>query len=365
LIALRELGWAERAEKGRLLPRLEDSEPDVRCASIALAAQADTIPDDVRRAALLARTTDPVAPVRVAAWSELNELGNLKEIPAAAWRRGLEDPNGAVRLQVMFDVDGGSLSKEELVRQFAAALHDRDLEVRRWAATFMYLLASHAKPVLPDLIRALEHEELRRGIIEALSKMRTQAKDALPALLALVDVREVRREVIVALGRISHRDDTVEAALHAALDDHSAGLRLAAVRALDEVGAGTPELLRALEDPHEMVRREAMGALIAVDPTPETIVTVSRMLLDSDSSVRKSTAWALEDLGEKAALAVPMVIRAIEKAEPDEMDDYCDILKSVGPAAREALPALRKLLQHEDEDVRKEAQEAIDRIEVK
>jgi len=405
--ALDELGWAKRVRRTELTARLEDPEPGVRCAVLALLAKAKAFSDKERRAILVAYTEAAVAKVRLAAWVHLTEGKNHKGIPADAWRRGLEDRNGAVRRRVFRALGDrpyrseGPLPEEEEARRLAHALHDDNRFIRMSSSWRLDNFAPHLEPFLPDLIAALRRENTRYGTLDALGGMRAKAKTALPAVLALADVRRVRSKVIETLGKISHRHDEVEALLCAALDDHDAGTRLTAARALTDVGAPPPkglgaillavleradtwsrkdavEMLRergvgarpalqkALEDPNKWVRSEAAEALVAVDLTPPTVVRVSRLLLDRDRWVRRNTARALERIRVAAAPAVPMVIRAIgEESDPDLLGDYCDILENVGPAAREALPVLHGLLKHENEDVRGEAREAVDSIEWK
>jgi HEAT repeat protein len=405
LTALAGFRWAERVGKDELTARLDDPDPGVRRALLALVAKGKALRDKERLNILAVHTEDASAEVRLAAWTHLEEMKKHNDLPAGVWRRGLADRSAAVRCRAfralgeMSFRSEGPLPEEEEARWLVRALHD-DYWFVRWSSSWrISRFASHLEPFLPDLIAALQCEDTRFATIDALGEMRAKAKAAVPALLALADVRAVRRQVIETLGQISHRHDEVEAVLHAALEDHDVGTRLAAVRALEEIGATPPEdlgplflavfargdsisrrnavemlkergdagralLLLALADPSDWVRSKAVEALLEGDRTPETVARAARLLLDRDTWVRQNTAWALRRLRVEAAPAVPLVIRAIRvEKDSDLLETYCDILESVGPAAREALPVLRELLEHANTEVRGEAREAIDSIE--
>jgi len=73
---------------------------------------------------------------------------------------------------------------------------------------------------------------------------------------------------------------------------------------------------------------------------------------------------ALEALGANGSAAVPALIKALDDEDRDGRRVAARVLGEIGPAAKDALPALQKLL-HESEDlkVQRSAKEAIERIQ--
>jgi HEAT repeat protein len=88
-------------------------------------------------------------------------------------------------------------------------------------------------------------------------------------------------------------------------------------------------------------------------------------LKDPDGRVRGLAAQAIGEIGPRAALAVPNLVALL--ADPDEgsRNSACIGLAGIGPAARAALPALQRSLRDPSVDVRRFAQQAIDKIEAR
>jgi len=109
--------------------------------------------------------------------------------------------------------------------------------------------------------------------------------------------------------------------------------RAEAAESLGELGAdgkpALPALLSALGDEGERVRQNVLRAIIAIGPDENTIQPLTNSLKDSDNEVRALSASALGQLG---------------------------------PSARKSIPALREALHDRDEDVRKEAADALKAI---
>ena len=109
--------------------------------------------------------------------------------------------------------------------------------------------------------------------------------------------------------------------------------RAEAADALGDLGAdgkpALPALLSALGDEGERVRQNVLRAIIAIGPDETAIQPLTNSLKDSDNEVRALSANALGQLG---------------------------------PSARKSIPALREALHDRDEDVRKEAADALKAI---
>ena len=86
---------------------------------------------------------------------------------------------------------------------------------------------------------------------------------------------------------------------------------------------------------------------------------------DEDASVRAWSAQAIGAIGRDAAPAVPALIALLANADEGSRNSACIALRGIGPAARDALPVLRKALEDPSVDVRRFAEMAIERIEAR
>jgi HEAT repeat protein/lysophospholipase L1-like esterase len=190
-------------------------------------------------------------------------------------------------------------------------------------------------------------------------------------------------------------------ALLEGLDSADPDLRASAARALGNLGGGAgaavPALAKALEDPVPDVRSAAAWALGGVGEAGAEAVPALVSLLGSETaSARAGAAWALGRMGPKAK--APFVINALIERfdDPDDAvrfragdavlglnpgpialkpllaslertsalgrDAAAEALGGLGPAAREAVPALALALQDPREEVRWRAAWALGRI---
>lgn len=139
-------------------------------------------------------------------------------------------------------------------------------------------------------------------------------------------------------------------------------------------GNAVPALQRGLADPDVQIRRNvalyltfeggnyAKHADTALDVTP-FLPQLLVALLDEDELVSARSAQALAHAGSKAVIAVADLLRLLEDRREGIRIGACIGLGGIGPAAREALPALRRALQDPSHDVRRFAQRAIEKIE--
>ncbi len=139
------------------------------------------------------------------------------------------------------------------------------------------------------------------------------------------------------------------------LTSASAQVRAHAAHSLGEIGpAARPaveSLAQLLKDPDATVRRQVVQAIGGIRPGPKVMVPLCiKLLKDSDAGVRLRVMSAIADAG---ARAVPGLIVALD----NEKAAYwaCLILRDIGPAAKDAVPALTKKLQDKDPGIRREA----------
>jgi HEAT repeat protein len=170
------------------------------------------------------------------------------------------------------------------------------------------------------------------------------------------DDRDVRLRAATALGDLAGELRRVLPALRAALGqvalhDGDAGVRAAAVHALlwagpqpaTEAGA----LVDALHSEVDVMRFHAAVALgdLGPDGRPAVSALVSASHWDEEPAVRVGAAMALWKIDRKG----PLVLHVLTEALGDANELICWVaaegLGQIGPAARDAVPALRQALR--------------------
>ncbi len=112
-----------------------------------------------------------------------------------------------------------------------------------------------------------------------------------------------------------------------------------------------PALVELAKDPDETVRRQVVKAVMKIRPGPQVMVPLCvKLLEDSDPGVRIRILHAIAEAGPKA---VPGLIVALK----NEKAAYwaCLVLREIGPAAKDAVPALVDKLQDPRPEIRREA----------
>jgi len=146
----------------------------------------------------------------------------------------------------------------------------------------------------------------------------------------------------------------------AGLADPDPAVRERAAASLAAGGAAAVEpLAAALADPDPYVAGAAADALARIGEA--SVPALVRALGDAREEVRVGAAIALGKLGPKAADAVPALAKAL--SDPKEVVRWT-VANSLGAAgASSAVPVLREALWDRDEDVRRGAALALERID--
>lgn len=164
---------------------------------------------------------------------------------------------------------------------------------------------------------------------DRLAQLAISPSPALDDARASTDPRH-RAEAAWVLGRLSPRAATTPTDLARMLTDPAPMVRSAAAAALTRLGPEARDVLGpvldAMADPVPAVRWSATEALVALQPEASSTAAIAHHLTHADVYVRAGAAFALQQMG---------------------------------PAAHEALGALRRLLEDEDEGVRAMAVQAV------
>src|SRR5207249_2599909 len=103
-----------------------------------------------------------------------------------------------------------------------------------------------------------------------------------------------------------------------------------------------PQVIRALADKNENVRRKAAYTLGRLNAEPAAAIGVLiKAFEDKSGDVRQAAAEALSKYGEKA---VPALIEILQGEKEQPRLEAASALAQIGSDAKEAVPALKKLL---------------------
>ena len=92
------------------------------------------------------------------------------------------------------------------------------------------------------------------------------------------------------------------------------------------------------------------------------IPAYEHQLLHGGLEERRRAAMALGRRGADAKHAVPTLIRALQDEEPLVIREVITALSMIGPAAKDAIPALEKLIDHQDKQIAERAKAALRQI---
>ena len=135
-----------------------------------------------------------------------------------------------------------------------------------------------------------------------------------------------------------------------------------------------PAVCRGLSDSDVQVRRNAALFLGAAGggwydreraplEVQGCVPALLRVLADPDGRVRELAAQAVGATGAAGAAAVPGLIALLGSSSEGDRNSACVGLAGIGVAARDALPALEKVLSDPSAHVRGFAKRAIERID--
>jgi HEAT repeat protein len=191
------------------------------------------------------------------------------------------------------------------------------------------------------------------------------------ALIQLLDdpSSEVQTTAVCSLGSIGPCASEAEPRLRQIIDDADISLRLCAAKALWEItndwrpaGRVARDALKS-PDPHNrhdgahLLRKLEHHDKLAVD---ELIILYETL---ADAETRR---WALCCIGQATSLKViPVLINALETGGYAEKREAAQCLMRFGVAAQAAIPSLEWATQSADSDLRRQATDALSRIDPK
>jgi HEAT repeat protein len=264
----------------------------------------------------------------------LKELGESAVHVAPAVANLLTSDNSMTRANAAFALADIGVHAAECVPLLTAALNDKDRTVRYACASALGSIGKPAEPATKSLIRLLDDDR---------SSVRLAAAGALCSIS--------RNEVAIPT-------------LIKGLSDESKTNRMTASLVLGQYGPkakqAAPVLKLLFLDEEEFVRINAAEALWLVAADPVALVTL-RQETESSELSRYSAASKLWKI-DKSPRAFAVLIDSLQHKDSTHRVVAAVTLGWIGPPARSAIPALKKLEADEDESVRSAAAISIERI---
>lgn len=389
-----DIGPAAKAAVPALIKALGSSDPKLQWhAARALGAIGPEAKAAVAPLTAALKSSDPM--VRGYAANALESLGEASQPATPDLVNLLQDKNGDVRRAAMDALVGIGLKPDKLIPILKQALHDPAMDPSLIVPA-LNGLANAGEAGVQVLIEELKNEKVQYWACIALGEVGPGAKAAVPQLIQLAASKRplVRMQAIMALGQIGADSKSVSPVLIKALSDDQNSVRYAAAFAIGKIGAKdaaaeltkqldskdtflemvsawalakiNPDdkqavdravnlLVKGLKDPNQTVRRAAARGLYELHAPRETVVAaMGELLADKDPVVRANVADAWSSLGD---MAVPRLIKALEN---DDMQSLAvEVIRRLGPKAKDAVPALILELKDPSPDYRREVEFAL------
>lgn len=238
-------------------------------------------------------------------------------------------------------------------QKLAEQLNSSERDARRDAAFQLRSLGSASKPMLPQLIVALDDPDSQvfANAAAAIAEIGADAADAIPKLIELTDSRKGRgfrsrdreQALLRAAYALSKIGPAAKSALLAGLKSDDTGIRRGAAKAFGMIGApardAIPGLIENLGHGDEALRRDAVEALALIgEASVEPLIS---SLGWPDAKVREGSAHALGGLATAAKKAIEPLLRASkEEKETAVLAAVIGAIPKVGTSHEKSVPVL-------------------------
>jgi HEAT repeat protein len=373
-IVLREIGPAAKAAVPALIETLKSPRPDVRReAVLALGTMNDdALPAVPQIAALLGDEHAATAATFV--------LGQLGKIPAdaeAKIRANAKSDDKTLATVSLWAMVRVHPEDKELRRaateKLVEYLKDKDPFVRVAAARALGALPPAPEITLPILEKMLKDADAATAQY-ALDALASLGPKAVPRLIELLKHKEIRVQVVYILGQIGPGAAPAAEALAKLVDDQNVQVSTEAVLAIGKIGpdakSAVPALIEAMEKekkglvcPHKHAIVYTLGRIGPAAAAAEPLLVGA--LKSDDRSLVVVAAWALAKIDPASITRnglVGFLSAGLSDTLPETRKAAAEGLSNLGPAARDAAPALKKALNDASKAVRESAAKALKAI---
>lgn len=304
--------------------------------------------------------------IRLVAARTLGELGPVAAPAFNALTVAAADADPRVRATAIGALVSTRVQIPAAVSRVEAALKDPSAIVRIAAAQLIPHLGEQARPLAPALINALGDSDaaMQLAVVQALPSVGQSAEPAIRPLLQLLPKadNETRARVLAVFAGIGSQAKEALPEIQNCLKDSDPAVRAAAFSAvakIEEPAARLPILLAALDDPALPVRKAAAQEIAALgDKAREATGRLVALLGREDER-----DFAFDTLRQISPRSVPDLVVMLGDRDLAVKGFAARRLGSLGPEAREAIPALEAILNgNERGELKRTVAEALKRI---
>lgn len=224
----------------------------------------------------------------------------------------------------------------------------------------IYTLARIGAPAVPDLMEALDSENLQivYGAARTLGEIGPDAEPAVEKLQDVFSSTLTTGQVTImhVLVKITDSPAVIEMIRAAMMVED---LRFDALRVLEEYGpaaaSSVPIILHYLDVPGSSPKIQTIKTLQAIGPEEGVVEGIANLLKDPDIIVIDTATRALGEFGVAGVSSRGALIEALDIVEPSLQRGMLHALGLFAPEGRDAIPTLIEYLGSEDPLVRREA----------
>lgn len=348
-----------------------DANPRVRRgAALALGMIRPLDPSTVET--LTTGLNDPDPSVKAAFLASIAGLGPRAKNAVPVVRNLLRDDSPAVRIQSIDVLSLAAPRDEQQLSDLLPLLDDSDPKVQKRAIDAIRNLGPIGRSAVSKVVGKLAtspDQETRLAALEFLGSHGSFAEESVPAVTALLDDPSTRLRTVAVqvLGKMGKAAQPALDRLTSLLGEDQVEIRESVASVVGNLGLDAeivrPALARAIQDKEQGVRRAALSAIFRLGPEGSILIPDLILLASREGGMSQSRRMLrrFERDGPNPK-SVPELTLLLENDQQSVRLLATKFLGLAGAKARESLPALERLRDDPSEEVRKEAETALDLI---
>lgn len=359
--ALGDLGAAGAPAVPQLLSALDSDSPILKSIVLRALGEIRANPEQVVPK-LKHQCNDSHAQVRVAALVALGRFGASSATETATIAAALKDAELSVRLAACDALAALGPEARSAVDALAEAMKDSEGVVTVRAAEALGRIGPAA---IPALVKLLDQRVYSIPALQTIEAMGPSAKSLAGKLVEMLKTpSEIpQRNLCLAIAAIGADPNVAGPALKQVLADESSEARPAAAYALGRIGDQTAikELTNTVEADDPLLQLACSWSLLHLDPQNVDYIKIAipRLIAALDRpepNVRLQAARTLGELGQQARSATPALVKTLGNDEVLVVRAAAAVAVSrLGTEAKTAVPALIKLAESPEAEGRKAA----------
>lgn len=265
--------------------------------------------------------------VRIWAANTLGKIGPPAASAVGPLAKQLADESRDLRAVTARALGRIGATDETVIERLSGQLSDPDVRVRRWTAVALGEIGPAARTAVPSLVSALNDEPIRRSAIEALVGI---GDPSLPALIEALADDTVRIDASDALQQIAPDRARAAGVDHPSVADLTA-------------------LSLALQNPERETSSRVAAARTLGQIGPDAAAALIAVFADDEVAVSRAAAAAFGSIGIDA---LPELRKSMQHESPRVRATAADAVAAIGTDASDAIVDLIELLHGDDRTVR-------------